>query len=70
MTVVELTKFVPVIVRANAAPPAAAVVGERLLAVGTGLLMVKGSGADSTPPLGSKTVTKKVPAVAISEAAI
>ena len=70
-TVAPLTKLLPLIVRAKAAPPTVALVGERVLVVGTGLLIVKVSGLDS-PPLGSgsKTVTAKLPAAAISVAFI
>lgn len=38
--VVPLTKFVPLMVSVNAAPSAVALLGERELIVGTGLLMV------------------------------
>jgi len=71
LTVVPITNLLPVMVRVNAAPPAVAPVGERALVVGTGLLIVKVSGLDS-PPLGvgSKTVTAKLPAAAISVAFI
>jgi hypothetical protein len=58
-------------VRVKAAPPVAALVGERVLVKGTGLLIVKVSGLDSPPPgVGSKTVTAKLPAAAISVALI
>ena len=62
--------MVPVTVRVNPGPAAGALVGERLLAVGTGLLIVNVSGADTPPVPGLKTVTENVPAVAISDAAI
>jgi hypothetical protein len=63
-----LLKFVPVTVSVNPALPVIALDGEMLVAVGTGLLIVNVSAADSTPP--PKTVTDDVPAVAISDAAI
>ena len=44
------TKFVPVTVRVNASPPAAAVDGEREVAVGTGLPIVKVRAFDVPPP--------------------
>lgn len=71
LTIVLLTRLVPVTVSVNAAPAAGALVGARLLAVGSRLLIVNVNGADSPPPVfGLKTVTGNVPAVAISEAAI
>jgi hypothetical protein len=59
-------------VRVNAASLAVLLVGERLLVVGTGLLIVKVSGADAPPNrgVGSTTVTENVPAVTISDAAM
>jgi hypothetical protein len=67
LTVVSATNLLPVIVRVKAAPPTVALAGEKALLVGTPLLISKVSGADS-PPLGSgsKTVTAKLPATAIS----
>lgn len=71
MTVVPVTKSLPSMVSVKAAPPTVALLGERVLVVGNGLLIVKVNGADS-PPLtsGSNTVTAKLPAVAISAAAM
>jgi hypothetical protein len=65
---VELeTKFVPVTVRVNAAPPAVALEGESEVAPGFGLLIVKVSPLDVPPPgVGFITVTDAVPAVAMS----
>lgn len=67
-----MTKLLPATVRVNPAPPAVALVGERLLIVGMGLLTGKTSGAEAPPVTGSgsKTETERVPAVAISEATI
>src|SRR5215471_19289083 len=66
-TVAPLTKFVPFTVKVNAAPPAVALLGERLLMVGTGLLTVKVAAADVPPPgVGFVTFTESVPAVAMS----
>ncbi len=72
MTTELLTKFEPLTVKVNTAPPAVALEGERLLVVGTGLLTVKISAGVEVPPpgLGFVTVTGMLPAVAISEAAI
>jgi hypothetical protein len=65
------TKPEPFTVRVNAAPPAVALVGARVVIVGAGLLTVKFVGADVPPP-GPVfvTVTGNVPAVAMSAAAI
>ena len=61
--------MLPLTVRVNPAAPAVALVGARVVVSGRGLLIVKVSGADSPPPgSGSKTVTAKLPAVAISVA--
>ncbi len=59
-------------VKVNAALPAVALEGERLLVVGSGLLTVKVSAGVEVPPpgLGFVTVTGMLPAVAISEAAM
>jgi hypothetical protein len=66
-TVDPETKFVPVTVRVNAAPPAVADVGESEVALGSGLLMVKVRALDVPPPgEGFSTVTEAVPAVAMS----
>jgi hypothetical protein len=62
-------KFVPVTVRVTAALPAETVVGERLLAPGTGLLTVKVVTRDGLPPW-FLTVTKGVPATAMALAGI
>src|SRR5438046_5525152 len=64
-------KFVPVAVSVNAAPPAAALLGESELSVGTGLLIVNVCALEAPPPgVGLKTVTEAVPAVAMSLARI
>src|SRR5437867_4240858 len=72
LMVVPLTKFVPVIVSVEPEVPAILLEGERLLAIGTGLLTVNVSGGVDVPPPGAGfvTVTEIVPAVAISEDAI
>jgi mRNA-degrading endonuclease toxin of MazEF toxin-antitoxin module len=62
-----VTKFVPVTVSVNPAPPAVALEGEREAAAGAGLLMVKVRAFDVPPPgEGLTTVTEAVPAVAMS----
>src|SRR5207247_2103434 len=64
-------KFVPVAVSVNAAPPAAALLGESELSVGTGLLIVNVCALEAPPPgVGLKTVTGAVPGVAMSLATI
>ena|ERR1700730_5460407 len=63
------TKFDPLTVSVKVAPPAKALVGESVVAFGTGLLTVKVAGAEVPPPgAGLLTVTLTVPAVAMSEA--
>src|SRR6266446_6776441 len=65
------TKFVPLTVSVNAAPPAGALVGNKVVIVGTGLLMVTVAAAEMPPPgAGFVTVTLNVAAVAISAASI
>ena len=64
------TKPVPLTVRMKAAPPAVALVGEREVAVGAGLLMVKVCAFDVPPPAGFVTVTFTVLALARSAAGI
>ncbi len=65
------TKLVPFTVSVNAAPPLAALVGERVVMVGTGLFTVNVEFPDVPPPgVGLVTVTLNVPAVAISAAAM
>jgi hypothetical protein len=60
-------KFVPFTVRVKAAPPAVALEGEREVAVGAGLPMVKVSAFEVPPPgEGLTTVTEAVPPVAMS----
>ena len=49
-TTEPLTKFVPVTVRVNAAPPTLAEVGEMDVSVGTGLLIENRNGFDCPPP--------------------
>jgi hypothetical protein len=64
-------KPVPLTVSVKAAPPTVALVGESEVIVGTGLFTAKGEFADVPPPgAGLVTVTFKVPADAISAAAI
>ena len=71
-TVAPLTKLPPLTASVKVVPPAVALVGKSVLVVGTGLSIAKVSGADSPPLMGSgsKTVTAKLPAVAISVASI
>jgi hypothetical protein len=58
------TKFVPVTVSVNAAPPWLVPAGDSLVTVGTGLLMVNVFDADVPPPgLGLLTVMDAVPAL-------
>ena len=65
----ELLKFVPVAVSVNAALPATALLGEIELSVGAGLLIVNVEAPEVPPPgVGLKTVTRDVPAVAMSAA--
>src|SRR5216683_212002 len=64
-------KFVPLTVSVNAAPPAGAPAGNKVVIVGTGLLMVNVAAAEIPPPgAGFVTVTLTVAAVAISAANI
>jgi hypothetical protein len=69
---VELeTKFVPLTVSVNAAPPALAIAGLRLDIDGTGLFTVKVCALELPPPgAGLTTVTLIVPAAAMSAAVI
>jgi hypothetical protein len=61
------TKFVPVTVRVNAAPPAVALDGESEARVGAGLLIVNVRAPEVPPPgVGFVTVIDAVPAVAMS----
>jgi hypothetical protein len=65
------TKFVPVIVRVNPAPPAMAELGFNNAIVGGGTLIVNVSALEAPPPgAGVETVTIAVPTVAISGAVI
>ena len=73
LTTEPATKSLPVAVRVKAAPPVDAEVGERLVRVGTGLLVapvtLKVAAAVVPPPgAGVKTVTETVPAMAMSDA--
>jgi hypothetical protein len=68
-TVDVLTKLVPLTVSVNAAPPAVAEAGLRLVIVGAGLLIENSRGGDPLPS-GFETVTCAVPAVAMSDAGI
>ena len=65
------TKFVPVTVRVKAAPPAAVLEGEGEVAVGAGLMMLKGRMFD-VPPAGEglNTVIGTVPMLVMSLAKI
>jgi hypothetical protein len=69
-TIEALTKFVPVAVNVNVAPPAVAEFGEMLASVGTGLfaaLIVNVCAPDAPPPgVPLKTVTLDVPELAMS----
>ena len=70
-TVEPFTKLVPFTVSVNAAPPAIAPAGLKLVAVGAGLLTEKVSAADVPPPgVGVNTVTGTLPAVAMSATVI
>lgn len=71
MTIAPVTKPPPFTVRVKVGPPAVALAGDNVLVFGSGLSMGRVSGADS-PPLtsGSKTVTVRLPAAAISLASI
>jgi len=63
------TKFVPFTVSVKAAPPIAALAGERVVIVGIGLFTANGEFPDVPPPgAGLVTVTLNVPAVAMSPA--
>jgi hypothetical protein len=68
-TVELVVKFVPVTLRVTGALPAGTLEGERLLAPGTGLLTKNDFTRDGLPP-GFATVTKGVPATAMSLAGI
>src|SRR5262249_58557921 len=66
-------KWLPLTVRVNAAPPATAVLGDRLVSNGAGLfvVIVNVRALDGPPPgAGLTTVTGGVPATAMSLAAI
>jgi hypothetical protein len=64
-TLAPLTKFDPVTVSVNPAPPAGAELGDNEASVGPGAVIVNGSALD-TDPLGFATVTCAVPAAAMS----
>ena len=69
LIVEEATKLVPSTVSVKLTPPARAEVGEVSIVVGTGLLIAKVWAEDVPPPgAGVTTVTKAVPAVAMSVA--
>ena len=72
MTVVPMTKLLPVMVRVKAGPPAVALFAERMLVVGNGLFIVKVRAGVEVPPPGPGfvTVTAMVPMVNISDAAM
>ena len=64
-------KPAPLIVKANAAPPAVALVGDNVLIEGNGLLIVKGEPLEEPPPgAGLTTTTLIFPALAMSVAGI
>ena len=66
-----LRKLLPLTVNVNAAPPAVAMEGLKLLIAGAGLLITKFTAADVPPPgAGLTTVAAAIPAVAISTAGI
>jgi len=70
-TVDDALKFVPVTVRVKDDPPAVVEVGEMLVVIGTGLLIVNVCELEVPPPgTGFTTVIGSVPAVAISAAVI
>ena len=61
------TKLLPLIASVNEGPPAVAAVGESAFATGTAGLIVKVSAAEVPPPGPEvNTVTRAVPAVAMS----
>lgn len=60
-----MLKFVPAMLTVSPALPGATLVGERLLAEGTGLLTVNVATRDGAPP-GFATVTNGVPATAMA----
>jgi len=65
----DATNPVPLTVRVKAAPPAVALVGEREVIVGAGLLTAKFVGAEAPPPgAGLLTTTGKLAAAAMSAA--
>ena len=67
--VAPLTKFVPLMVNVNAAPPAVALAGANDVIAGTGLLMLKVCAPEVPPPgAGLDTVTFTAPAMAIAAA--
>ena len=73
LTVELATKFVPVNVRVNAAPPTVALVGLIMLSVGAGLgvleMLKTIAGVEVPPPgAGLVTVTLALPTVAMSAA--
>src|SRR6202021_615648 len=68
-TVAPFTNAVPLTVSVNAAPPAAALVGERMEIVGGGFVTVKFPAVDIPPPgVGLVTVTGNAPTAAMSAA--
>src|SRR5215813_12332675 len=67
-TLAPLTKFEPVTVSVNPAPPACAELGDREASVGPGAVIVKDRALDTDPP-GLATVTCAAPAAAMSAAA-
>ena len=69
LTTEEPLKLVPFTVNVNADPPTNAPVGESVVIVGTGLLIVNAEFPEAAPPgVGLATLTLTVPAAAISAA--
>src|SRR5215813_8938171 len=69
-TLAPLTKFEPVTVSVNPAPPACAELGDKVASVGPGAAVMVNDSALDTDPSGFATVTCAVPAAAMSAAAI
>ncbi len=69
LSTVALTKFVPVAVSVNVAPPALALAGDRAVIVGTGSLIGNAQAPEVPPPgVGFVTVTLAEPALLRSPA--
>ena len=65
LMVAPLTNPVPLAASVNAALPATAVLGEMLISVGTGCVMLNGKELEAEAPSGFVMVTDAVPGVAI-----